>query len=122
MTMTAQLTGILQVAITVKDIERATAFYRNVLGLPLLLNAPNMAFFDCGGIRIMLGIADRPDLDHPASIIYYKVDDIERVYETFKARGVEFTAPIADHRYGFVTHFKAPGNFQIQLYQPKYGK
>ena len=39
-----------------------------------------------------------------------------------KARGVEFTAPIADHRYGFVTHFKAPGNFQIQLYQPKYGK
>jgi len=49
-----------------------------------------MAFFDCGGIRIMLGIADRPDLDHPSSIIYYKVDDIERVYEIFKARGVEF--------------------------------
>ena len=49
-----------------------------------------MAFFDCAGIRLMLGVADKPELDHPASIIYYKVDDIERVYEVFKARGVEF--------------------------------
>ena len=39
-----------------------------------------MAFFDCGGIRLMLGVPDRPELDHPASIIYYKVDDIESVY------------------------------------------
>jgi methylmalonyl-CoA/ethylmalonyl-CoA epimerase len=38
----------------------------------------------------MLGVPDKPELDHPASIIYYKVDDIEKVYETFKARGVAF--------------------------------
>ena len=56
-----------------------------------------------------------------ADISFY-CDDIESTVATLKARGVEFTAPVADHRYGFVTHFKAPGNFQIQLYQPKYGK
>ena len=67
------------------------------------MSPPNMAFFDCGGIRIMLGIPDRPDLDHPASIIYYKVDDIERIYETLRARGVEFivkphlVAPMPDY-------------------------
>lgn len=85
------LNQIGQIFVNVKDLDRAIDFYRDTLGMTFLFQAPpNMAFFDCGGIRIMLGIADRPDLDHPASIIYYKVDDIERVYETFKARGVEF--------------------------------
>ena len=85
------LNQIGQIFVNVKDLDRAIEFYRDTLGMTFLFQAPpNMAFFDCGGIRIMLGIADRPDLDHPASIIYYKVDDIERVYEIFKARGVEF--------------------------------
>ena len=85
------LSRIGQIFVNVKDLDRAIAFYRDTLGMRFLFQAPpNMAFFDCEGIRVMLGVADRPDLDHPASIIYYKVDDIERVYETFKARGVKF--------------------------------
>jgi methylmalonyl-CoA/ethylmalonyl-CoA epimerase len=85
------LKQIAQIFVNVKDLDRAIAFYRDTLGMTFLFQAPpNMAFFDCDGIRLMLGIADRPEIDHPASIIYYKVDDIERVYETFKARGVEF--------------------------------
>jgi len=85
------LSRIGQIFVNVKDFDRAIAFYRDVLGMTVLFQAPpNMAFFDCDGIRLMLGVADRPELDHPASIIYYKVDDIERVYEIFKARGVEF--------------------------------
>jgi len=85
------LNQIGQIFVNVKDLERAIAFYRDTLGMTYLFQAPpNMAFFDCGGIRIMLGIADRPEINHPASVIYYKVIDIERVYETFAARGVEF--------------------------------
>ena len=88
------LTRIGQIFVNVKDFDRAIAFYRDVLGMKFLFQAPpQMAFFDCDGIRLMLGVADRPELDHPASIIYYKVDDIERVYEVFKARGVEFVVP-----------------------------
>lgn len=52
--MASELTGVLQIAIPAKDIERATGFYRDTLGLPLLMNGPNMAFFDCGGIRLYL--------------------------------------------------------------------
>jgi len=86
-----RLSRIAQIFVNVHDLDRAIAFYRDVLGMTFLFQAPpNMAFFDCDGIRLMLGVADRPELDHPASIIYYKVDDIERVYEIFKARGVEF--------------------------------
>jgi predicted enzyme related to lactoylglutathione lyase len=85
------LSQIAQIFVNVKDLDRAIAFYRDMLGMRFLFQAPpGMAFFDCGGIRIMLGIADRPEIDHPASIIYYKVDDIEKVYEVFNARGIEF--------------------------------
>ena len=85
------LNQIGQIFVNVKDLDRAIAFYRDILGMTFLFKAPpNMAFFDCGGIRLMLGVADRQDLNHPASIIYYKVDDIERVYEVFDSRGVEF--------------------------------
>ena len=85
------LSQIGQICVNVKILDRAIGFYRDTLGMTFLFTAPpSMAFFDCGGIRIMLGIADRPDLDHRASIIYYKVDDIERVHEVFSARGVEF--------------------------------
>ena len=85
------LSQIGQIFVNVKDLDRAIAFYRDVLGMTFLFTAPpGMAFFDCGGIRIMLGVADRPELNHPASIIYYKVDDIEKVAEIFKARGVAF--------------------------------
>ena len=87
------LSRIGQIFVNAHDLDRAIAFYRDILGMRFLFQAPpNMAFFDCGGIRLMLGVPDRPDLDHPASIIYYKVDDIEKVYEVFKARGVEFVA------------------------------
>jgi len=112
------LNQIGQIFVNVKDLDRAIAFYRDILGMTFLFEAPpNMAFFDCGGIRLMLGIADRSDLDHPASIIYYKVADIERVYETFKARGVEFivkphlVAPMPDYDLWLADFKDSEGNF-----------
>ncbi len=112
------LNQIGQIFVSVKDLDRAIAFYRDMLGMTYLFQAPpNMAFFDCGGIRIMLGIPDRPDLDHPASIIYYKVEDIERIYETFKTRGVEFivkphlVAPMPDYDLWLADFKDSEGNF-----------
>jgi methylmalonyl-CoA/ethylmalonyl-CoA epimerase len=85
------LNQIGQIFVNVKDLDRAIAFYRDILGMTFLFQAPpNMAFFQCGDVRVMLGIPDKPELAHPASVIYYKVDDIEKVAEVFKARGVEF--------------------------------
>ena len=85
-----------QIAITVRDLERATTFYRDTLELPFLFAVPGMAFFDCGGVRLMLGTAEKPELDHPASILYYRVPDIHAAYASLQAAGA--AAEDAPHR------------------------
>ncbi len=85
------LTEIGQIAIIVRDLQRAVAFYRDTLGMRFLFQAPGgLAFFDCGGIRLMLGAAETPEFNHPASVLYYRVDDIGAAYETLTSRGVAF--------------------------------
>src|SRR5579863_2422328 len=75
-----------QIAITVKQLDRAIAFYRDVLGLPFLFEADKMAFFDCAGTRLMLGPAENGDATW-SSIIYYKTTDIQRSAELLGVRG-----------------------------------
>jgi catechol 2,3-dioxygenase-like lactoylglutathione lyase family enzyme len=78
-----------QIAIVVHDTDRAVDFYRDALGLKLLFRAGKLAFFDCGGIRLMLTPAEKPELDHPASILYFKVDDIQGTYARLIHRNVK---------------------------------
>lgn len=84
------LSKLAQIGIAVKDLPRATAFYRDALGLPLLFEVPKMAFFDCDGIRLMLAPPEKPEFDHASSILYFKVDDIVAVHATLAGRGVVF--------------------------------
>lgn len=85
------LSSIGQIAINAKDVERATAFYRDTLGMKLLFTAPpGLAFFDAGGVRLMLTTAPKPEFDHPASILFYKVDDIVGAHNLLVSRGVAF--------------------------------
>lgn len=84
------LRRLAQVAVNVKDVERATAFYRDALGLRHLFSAGGMAFFDVGGTRLMLSRAESPEFDHPASILYYDVVDIAEAHRTLSGRGVLF--------------------------------
>jgi len=87
------ITNIGQISIIVKDVERATAFYRDVLGLPLLFTVPGMAFFDCGGVRLMLGTPSSPEYDHPSSILYFRVPDINAGHRWLVEHGVDIVAP-----------------------------
>ena len=82
-----------QISIIVHDLPRATAFYRDVLGLPLLFTVPNLAFFDCGGVRLMLGLAETPELDHPSSILYFRVPDLNAAHQRLVDLGVPIVAP-----------------------------
>ena len=85
------LSAIEQIAVNAHDIERAVAFYRDRLGMKLLFSVPpNLAFFDCNGIRLMLSLPAKPEFDHPSSIIYFNVDNIEQACQTLSARGVQF--------------------------------
>jgi DNA-binding CsgD family transcriptional regulator/catechol 2,3-dioxygenase-like lactoylglutathione lyase family enzyme len=86
-----------QIGRSVEDIAAATAWYRDVLGLPLLYAFGDLAFFDCGGIRLMLsrgqGAAE--------SILYFRVEDIRAAHASLGARGVVFlNAPHLVHRHG----------------------
>jgi len=87
-----ELSAIGQISITAHNIDRATVFYRDVLKLKHLFSFPHMAFFDCGGVRLMLVIPETPALNHPSSIIYFKVADIQAGYSELVSRGVHFEA------------------------------
>ncbi len=85
-----RLSKIGQIAIAVHDLDKVTAFYRDKLGMTLLFRVPNMSFIDCGGVKLMLSLPESPEFDHPASIIYFMVADIQHAYEVLFGRGVKF--------------------------------
>lgn len=80
-----------QIQIRAHDVERAAAFYENVLGLKLLFKAPpGLAFFDCGGVRLILDHPEKPEFDHESSILYFAVPEIQTSYANLKAQDVKF--------------------------------
>lgn len=84
------LSRIGQIAINARDLPRAVSFYRDTLGMRFLFQIPSAAFFQCGEIRLMVGTPETPELDHPASILYYRVEDLRESYEALRAQGVRF--------------------------------
>lgn len=83
--------GLRQVARVVHDLPAAVRFWRDTLGCRLLFEAPPaLAFFDLGGVRLMLTLAERPEFDHPGSILYLDVPDIRAAHAALSARGVAF--------------------------------
>ena len=89
-----------QILIPVEDLDRAVPFYRDTLGLPFLFTAPpQMSFFQCGAVRLLVGVLPA---DHPRSrgtAIYFQVADIHAVFEELTRRGVAFGgAPHVVHR------------------------
>ncbi len=89
-TATFGLSYIGQIAVTVHDLERAVAFYRDALGVTFQFRAPQLAFFDCAGVRLMLSVPEKPEHDHPSSILYFNVADLKGAYATLQSRGVSF--------------------------------
>lgn len=114
---TPAITGVGQIGINVQDLQRATAFYRDKLGMRLLYEFPGLAFFDCGGVRLMLSRAETPELDHPASIIYYRVADINDTARALEEAGVplehkpRIIAEMPDHDLWMTFVRDSEGNF-----------
>jgi methylmalonyl-CoA/ethylmalonyl-CoA epimerase len=113
-----KLAQIGQVAVNVDDLETAVAFYRDTLGMKFLFQVPKMAFFDCAGLRLLIN--EDEDWQHPSSIIYYKVDDINVTHKAFVSRGVTFTddphlvAKMSDHDL-WMAFFKDPAGNILAL-------
>jgi len=92
--------SVAQLLIPVADFEAGVAFYRDTLGIPFLFSAPpQMAFFNCGGVRLLVGVLPSGHEAQRGSAIYFRVADIHLVYGTLEAAGVHFTAkPHVVHR------------------------
>jgi len=106
-----------QIAINAHDLDRAAAFYKDILGLNLLFKAgPSLAFFDCGGVRLMLTLPEKPEFDHPSSILYFSVLDIQHAHARMKEKGVHFEdephliARMPDHELWMVFFRDSEGN------------
>lgn len=82
-----------QVSVNVHNLDRAVSFYRDTLMLPLLFTAGNMSFFNCGGVRLMLSPPEKPEFDHPSSVLYFNVPDIQAAHRELQAKSVRFETP-----------------------------
>lgn len=92
------IAGLGQVARTVSDIAASVAFYRDALGLRHLFSFDRLAFFDCGGTRLML--SQNEELQPAESLLYFRVSDIEAAHRALTEQGVAFLqAPTMIHRH-----------------------
>ena len=81
-----------QIALSVHDMDHAVAFYRDVVGLKFMFQAPNVAFFDVAGVRLMLGQAEPKDLKPADTILYFESTDLDADFAALKQRGAEVAA------------------------------
>jgi predicted enzyme related to lactoylglutathione lyase len=109
-----------QLSMNAKELARATAFYRDTLGVPFLFEVPKMAFFDLSGLRLMLASPENPAYDHPGSILYFRVADIREAHAALSGRGVAFDtgpqmiADMGDHEL-WMSFFKDSEGNQLAL-------
>ena len=112
---------ISQLMIPVEDFERGVSFYRDVLGIPFLFTAPpQMAFFMCGSVRLLVGVVHTGQKAQRGSAIYFKVPDIQAVHSSLTVKGVKFlAAPHAVNRTPkselWLSEFTDPDGNQLAL-------
>jgi len=121
-----RLGAIGQIAMAVKEVDRAVAFYRDALGLRLLFQAPpGLAFFDCAGTRLMLEVPPDKEFEHPGSVLYFTVDDIHGAYADLTGRGVEFrdaphlVAKMPDHELWMTFFADGEGNTLALMHEKR---
>ncbi len=114
-----------QISMRAHDIGRAVGFYRDVLGLPFMFDAPpRLAFFDCAGVRLMLSTPE-PGFDHPGSVLYFAVDDILGAWNLLTSRGVVFRsephriATLSDREVWLADFQDTEGNAQALMSEPR---
>ena len=110
-----------QLLVPVTDLERGTAYYRDILGLKFLFSAPpQMSFFMAGTVRLLVGVPENAQAPQRGSMIYFKVADIQAVHATLRGRGVTFPAdPHLVHKAPtyelWLAEFRDPDGNQLAL-------
>lgn len=110
-----KLTGVSQVSMRARDLDRAISFYRDILGLDLLSEHEGMAFMLAGSVRIMLAVPDSREFDHPGSVLYFDTRDIAADCEALRELGVEIL------REPFVVHHEDNHEFWLAFFRDSEG-
>lgn len=117
----SEIAGLGQVALTVSDVSRSVEFYRDSVGLRFLFApAPSLAFFDVGGVRLMLSAPEGEFTPGSGTVLYLRVADIERAHAAMRERGVAFVdaphlvARMPDHDL-WMCFFKDPDGHLLAL-------
>jgi predicted enzyme related to lactoylglutathione lyase len=102
------LRGFATVSYYAADLEAASAWYSDVLGIEPYFDRPGYIEFRVGDYEHELGIIDaryRPSsADAPSGeIIHWHVDDLPGTYERLLALGATSHQPPTEHGPGFVT-------------------
>jgi predicted enzyme related to lactoylglutathione lyase len=84
---------LVQAALTVTDLARSVAFYRDVLGFPMMFETNGMAFFQAGELRLMIG-SNSPDPPARGTVLYFDAPDIDELAPALEAKGVSFIGPV----------------------------
>jgi predicted enzyme related to lactoylglutathione lyase len=90
----AAIQGIVQIHLPVKSLAAAVPYYRDTLGLPLMFETNGMAFFNVGGIRLMVGEIRTPDQKPGSSVVYFTVADVRKASAELEQKGVAFVGPV----------------------------
>jgi methylmalonyl-CoA/ethylmalonyl-CoA epimerase len=126
--MATPIENIGQIAIRARDLPKAVTFYRDVLGLDYLFEAGTLAFFMCGGVRLMLGVPENEQVDHESSTVYFRVPDLQAAYKELAERGVAFVdephliAKLPDHELWMVFFRDPDGNLMGLMSEVKNGQ
>jgi len=104
------------------EAQALRAFLKDKLGLPANDVGDGWLIFDAPEADLGVHPTENDDPPSGTADISFYCDRIHETVEALKQRGVEFTQEIENRGYGLVTHFKVPGGFEVQLYEPRYAK
>ena len=90
----AKINRIEQIHLPVRNLKKATEFYRDTLGIDFMFQASNMAFFGIGGVRLMIGEINSPDQGPGSSIVYFNVADVRKASAELERKGIKFVGPV----------------------------
>lgn len=123
-----------QIALTVQNIDRATKFYAETLGIPLLFRAGGLSFFACGTVRLMLsepeGARPEPSVEasahpSPSFLVYFRVQSTPDAHRELSSRGARFIdaphliARMPDHELWMTSFEDGEGNTLVLMEERK---
>ncbi|WP_375481297.1 VOC family protein [uncultured Jatrophihabitans sp.] len=111
--------GVATVWVAVEDMDRALAFYRDVLGLPVHNQGDDWSELDANGLRIGLNARENATTGGGGAVITFQPDSsIDEEVDRLKGQGVEFTGEISEHPWGRIAPFRDSEGNDLQFYAP----